>query len=71
MVAKAYVEGPRWADMRKILFTFAQKNDIEIDITVDKGWFRHTWYYTVSGKVTNLIQFDREFQGWMKEVNKD
>lgn len=55
-----YIEGPRWAGIRKFIMDLAMLTDTKLsNVEQDKGWFRETVYFTVSGERENL----RRFQG--------
>ena len=58
MKTKSYMQGPRWAGIKEFLFELSLKCKLGFTILEeDKGWFRTTIYYELSGKEIDIREF--------------
>lgn len=55
-----YIEGPRWAGLRKALVQIAHLTDVTLVVdSVDKGLIRETIFYTIRGTREQRLKFEQ------------
>jgi hypothetical protein len=69
-VYRGFIEGHRWARLQSMLRTEAMCADVDIELTVDKGWIMETVWYKVSGQPENVAEFRKEVKKTIAEYEK-
>jgi hypothetical protein len=68
---KSYVEGPKWAGLKQVLFQLAIYYNLDlVIIDHDKGWIGETIYFSVEGESENIKGMNRALKKSIEEYNK-
>jgi len=67
---KDVVETPRWAKMPKFIEDICFTLDLDLELSVDKGWIRETTRFKVTGTEEKLNSFKEHFEAGVEEYNK-
>lgn len=54
---KSWIQCAKWADAPSMIKTLAFTLGLQLKIDVDKGWFRETVRFEVSGKLEDVRRF--------------
>ena len=69
VTAKSWVEGPRWAKLSRMLRQAAFDLNLDISIDQDKGWIREVVYYSVTGPVDKIREFNSTIMEAVRNYN--
>lgn len=70
VTSKSYVEGPRTSGLKKLLWQCAIYFDVELRIIDhDKGWFRETIYFEMTGTPRALMNMEQAIAQSIAEYN--
>jgi hypothetical protein len=67
---RSFVEGPRWANFESALKNYAWVAGLDIKTNVEKGLFRETVRFEVSGEDKAIDQFFKDIHYSVGEWNK-
>lgn len=69
---KSYVQGPKWAGAKELLFALSIRYHVELTILDhDKGWIRETIYFKIDGFESDINTFMAHLNASLEEYNRD
>jgi hypothetical protein len=68
---RSFVDGPRWAKIESLIKNYAWAASLDIKTDVEKGWFRETVRFEVSGEDKVVDQYLQDIYNAIDKWNKN